>query len=104
MAHAHAGVPCEHPTKKACELARRAAMGQCTEMIDSKSDPYPCKNWAIDRIEGRGYCGQHIAAVARAADDRRRSQERRAQLDRNIDIYIAWRFEHPSVWDRMAES
>jgi hypothetical protein len=76
-------------------------MGQCTEMIGDKGEPYPCKNWAIDRIEGRGYCGQHIGAVARSADERARRRERQSALDKRIDIYLAWTADHPSVWDQM---
>ena len=76
-------------------------MGQCSEMIDSKSEPYPCTNWAIDKVKGRGYCGQHIASVVRADDERRRSEKARYELDKRIDLYLAWREEHPSIHDRM---
>jgi len=101
MAHAHLGVPCAHPTKKACELARRAELGQCSEMIEAKGEPYPCTHWAIDRIAGRGYCGQHIAAVARAEDETIRRNKVREEMNAHIDRYIAWREIHPSLHDRM---
>ena len=101
MAHKHLGVPCPHPTKKACELARHAELGSCQQMIDSKNEPYPCTNWAVDRIDGRGYCGQHIASVARAADEQVRQTKVRAEMNAHIDRYIAWRELHPSVWDKM---
>ena len=101
MSHSHAGVICDHPTKKACAAARRVAMGQCTEMIDSKSDPYPCTNWAVDKVAGRGYCGQHIAKIVRLENDRQRQVAAKADLERRIDLFLAWQADHPSVWDRM---
>jgi len=100
-AHSHSGVTCEHATKKACALARKALLGQCSEMIEAKAGPYPCTHWAVEKVGERGYCGQHIASVIRAEDDRQRNEKRRAELDGRIDTYIDWRTTHPSVWDRM---
>ncbi len=100
--HSHGGVVCEHVSKKACDLARKVAMGQCDEMIEAKGEPYPCKNWAIEKVGERGYCGQHIASVIRAEDDRQRQNKRRTEMDARIDDYMAWRQRNPSVWDRMS--
>jgi len=93
-------VVCEYPTKKACDLARKVALGQCSEMI-GKSEPHPCPNWAIEKVGERGYCGQHVASVVRAEDDRQRKIKVRAEMDNRISAYMAWRVDHPSVWDRM---
>jgi hypothetical protein len=102
--HMHGGVPCYqgYPSKKACDTASRLSLGQCSEMIEAKSGPYPCKNWAVEKVTGRGYCGQHIASVIRAEDDKQRKAKRRAEMDARIDEYTAWRSTHPSVWDKMA--
>jgi len=104
MVHAHSGVTCGHPTKKACDLARKVALGQCSEMIEAKGEPHPCPHWAIEKVAERGYCGQHVGSVIRAEDDRTRQAARRAEMDARIDAYIGWRAKHPSVWDRMNQT
>jgi len=101
MSHLHGGVVCEHPTRKACDLARKVAMGQCSEMIEAKNEPYPCKNWAVDKVADRGYCGQHIAAVIRAEYERIRRETAQAEITARIDLYLAWRKKNPSIHDRM---
>jgi hypothetical protein len=100
--HSHGGVVCEHSTKKACDLARKIALGQCSEMIEAKGEPYPCAHWAVEKVGERGYCGQHIASVIRAEDERQRKTRLRAELDGRIDDYMAWRKAHPSVHSRMS--
>ena len=98
--HSHGGAICEFATKKVCDLARKVALGPCSEMIEAKGEPYPCAHWAVERVGERGYCGQHIASVIRAEDDRVRAAKKRAELDGRIDTYMGWRAEHPSVWDK----
>jgi hypothetical protein len=101
MAHQHAGAPCPHPTKKACDLARKVEMGQCTAMVDGRNEPHPCTHWAIEKIDERGYCGQHLNSVVLAKYESDRKTRIVTEMNDRIDAYMTWRNEHPSVWDRM---
>lgn len=95
----HKGHPdCIHDTKKACEQARREAMGHCVELTGAGDE---CTNWAIEQVAGRGYCGQHLSSVLLKEDRDRRIARKRAELDGRITAYLHWRVEHPSIWDRM---
>ena len=104
-AHSHGGVACSFPTRKACDLARKAALGQCSEMVQAKGkgDPYPCPHWAVEKVGYRGYCGQHINSVILAADEMQRRIKAGEALEKRISAYLTWRIDHPSVWDRMEE-
>lgn len=102
--HSHGGVVCGHATLKACNLARQIELGQCSEMIEKRGEPYPCPHWAVEQVAGRGYCGMHVGSVIRAEDERQRKAKIRAGMDSDIGRYLAWRQEHPSVWDRMPPS
>jgi len=99
--HTHNGVICGYPTKKACDLARKVALGQCSEMIEAKGEPHPCPHWAVEKVADKGYCGQHLGSVIRAEFERDRTERLREELNARIAEYIDWRAEHPSVWDRM---
>lgn len=101
--HSHGGVVCEHPTIKACTAARRLAMGQCSAMKESKSDPEPCTNWAVDTVEDRGYCGQHVASMLSRAIEARRKQERVDRIGRSIAHFMAWNGVFPSIWDKFPD-
>lgn len=84
------------PTKKALLEAFRAEMGKCSAMIEEDK---PCEHWGVDRVDGKAYCGQHINSVYLAADVAQRKAIEKAEWRRREDRYIAWRSEHPSVWD-----
>ncbi len=73
-------------------------------MIEAKGEPYPCTHWAIDKVDDRGYCGQHIASVIRAEFEKGLKTRSRAEVNERIDRYLAWREKHPSVHDRMSLS
>ena len=89
---------CPYSTKKVCEQARREAMGKCAAMTDSGEE---CLNWAIDRVDERGYCGQHLSSVSLRKDREMRAARKKEELDMRIATYLDWQVEHPSVWDRM---
>lgn len=96
---AHKGHPiCEYTSKAACEKARRIAIGQCISMLDEDRQ---CPNWGTDTVDGKGYCGQHIGTVYRAADEAARRALEKARVNALIDRSLAWHAEHPSVWDQM---
>jgi hypothetical protein len=96
----HKGHPdCPHPTKAACERARRIELGQCQETTGDR-EPTPCRHWAVEIIGDRRVCGQHARSVAIRVDIERRRAAKRADLDRRLDEYVAWTAEHPSVWDQ----
>jgi hypothetical protein len=96
---AHKNHPtCEFTSKAACEKARRIAIGQCVAMLD---EDHQCSHWGTDTVDGRGYCGQHIGTVVRAADEAVRSATKKAEMNQRIDRALKWHEQHPSVWDRM---
>lgn len=83
---AHKNHPtCEYTSKSACEKARRIAIGQCVSMI---SEEKQCPHWGTDTVDGRGYCGQHIGSVYRAADEASRAAQRKTRVDLLIDTYL----------------
>jgi len=86
---------CPHKTKAACEQAQRAELGRCSAMTQSETE---CSNWAVDRVNDRPYCGQHIASIAAAADKERRQAIRKARMDQAADEFIEFTKLHPSVW------
>lgn len=102
MPHLHGGRTCEHPTKTACVAAQREKLGRCVELIASdRSGETSCKNWAVDRVNGKPVCGQHYLSILtreREAADRARRQ---AVLDGSIDAYISrqpQRFAATQTW------
>jgi len=100
--HRHAGTPCPHKTKASCKLARRVAIGQCVAMVVRKrADPLPCGNWGIDRVNDQPYCGQHLNSILLEADRSYRDRGHREAVARDIDAFMKWATEHPSVHDRM---
>lgn len=98
--HYHGGEACPHLTKKACDQARKEALGKCVAMTGDR-EPEPCRNWAVDRYDGRGFCGQHYASAVNRGIRAAREAAKRAELDARIDAFIAWTKDHPSVWDAM---
>jgi len=91
----HKGHPvCEFTSKAACEKARRIVIGQCVSMLDEDRQ---CPNWGTDTVDGRGYCGQHIGTIYRTADEARRRQERRDEVNARIDTYLAGTGQVPHV-------
>ena len=99
-AHSHAGIICPHPTKAACEKARREALGQCVEMTLAK-EPTQCRLWASSLVEGRPLCNAHAGAVLVRHLEERRKADKAAYLQSRVTAYRDWTAEHPSVWDRM---
>lgn len=96
---AHKGHPvCQYTSKAACERARREELGPCIAML---SEDRQCNHLATDKVDGRGYCGQHISSVYLAADNAARLAVKRAAVDARIDRYQQFVAEHPSVWDAM---
>lgn len=84
---AHKGHPkCEFTSKAACESARREAMGRCSAMTEKMTD---CTNWGVDHVNGKAYCGQHLASMALREDEARRQRERTAALDASVAAYLA---------------
>lgn len=80
---------CLFPTKAACEDARKAVFGQCRALKENKREPEPCTNWALNQD---GYCGVHLPLLARQLEGTfadRRIAEKKADLNRRIDTYIA---------------
>ncbi|HET7070137.1 MAG TPA: hypothetical protein VFI40_04890 [Nocardioides sp.] len=84
--HLHGGRPCIHPSKKACDDARHAALGRCVELTEKMTS---CRNWAVDRVNDRPMCGQHLASVVLAEDKAQRERGRRDRINRSIDAYLA---------------
>ena len=78
-----------------CDYAAAYQWGMCKAMV-GKRDPEPCSNKAI---AAEGWCGQHY--TSRVEEERRvaRIAIGRAQLNSQIDSYMEWRRDHPSVWD-----
>lgn len=99
MAHKGHSI-CEFSSKATCDKAARIAIGQCTSMIEEDRQ---CDHWGIDKVEGRPYCGVHIATVYLAADRAKRDREYRAAMDARIDRALLWHREHPSIHDHMPE-
>jgi len=96
---AHKGHPlCQYTSKAACELARRTVLGPCSAML---SEDRECPHLATDKVNGKGYCGQHIGTVYRADNDRARKAALVQAMDRRIDDALEYHAMHPSVWDRM---
>ena len=91
---------CIYPSIKACNEAKRLEMGKCVSMTGENDQ---CDNWGIERIEDRAYCGQHVTSVYLKADRERRAAAQKERLDAKVTTYLAWRAEHPSVWDSMRE-
>ena len=88
--HLHGARVCEHPTKKACEAARREARGRCTELVKSdRSGQTSCSNWAVERVNGRGVCGQHYEALLNREREAEARRRRQADLDKAINRYMA---------------
>lgn len=75
------------PTKKALLEAFHAEMGRCVALTEKQIE---CTNWAVDRVNGRGYCGQHIAGIVQREDQERRAAEKRRKLLLRIDEYLQW--------------
>ncbi len=89
---------CIFSTIKACEAAKRLEMGKCVSMTGEDTQ---CDNWGIERIDDKAYCGQHVTSVYLKADRERRAAVHKALLDEKVTTYLAWRAEHPSVWDTL---
>jgi hypothetical protein len=90
VAHQHAGRTCEHSTKKACDAARREVLGRCVELIASdKSGSTSCRNWAVDRVNGKAVCGQHYLSIWTRDREAAERARQRAVLDASIDSFIA---------------
>lgn len=89
---------CEHNSKAACEKAIRAAFGQCSELVGDKN-PRPCTRWGVDLVDGLPICGQHITARVTEKLVAARRIAAKADVNARIERYIAWRADHPSVWD-----
>lgn len=81
----------------ACDEAASHQWGRCKAIV-GKTEPESCVRWAAS---DEGYCGQHY--TARVENDKRKARElvSQLQLDERISSYLAWRAEHPSVWDVM---
>lgn len=95
----HKGHPtCEWTSKAACDKAARIAIGQCVSMIEEDRQ---CAHWGIGKVDDRPYCGQHLNSVFLAADQAARAAARAADINRRIDIYLAWTALHPSFSERM---
>lgn len=87
--HLHSGVECEHLTKKACEAARKEAMGRCSELLQSdKSGSTTCSNWAVERVNDRGVCGQHYGSMLDRQTKAEREAARRARIESAIQGYL----------------
>lgn len=103
--HKHGSLICEHPTKAACEQARRESFGKCVAMTEPKkknAEPGECTNWGTSYVGDRAYCGTHAGGVLNAELEAQRAAVKRAELDSRIDAYMDFRVDYPSVWDRMA--
>ena len=98
-------VGCPFKTKSSCEQAQREKLGRCVALTGdadakrSKQEPKRCSDWAVDRVDGFGYCRTHLTKMALAADDLKRSVARKQKMDEAADRFIAWRATHPSVWN-----
>jgi hypothetical protein len=91
----HKGHPvCEYSSKAACEKARRITIGQCRAMLDEDRQ---CPNWGIDTLDGRGYCGQHLPGLFRAADEARRLAAIRDAMNERIDAFMVKTGQTPHV-------
>jgi hypothetical protein len=91
----HKGHPtCEFNSKAACEKARRIAIGQCRAMLDENRQ---CPNWGIGEVDEKGYCGQHLPSIFRAADEARRVAAEKARVDALIDAYLLKTGQSPHV-------
>jgi len=98
--HLHAGKPCKHPTKAACEAERRAARVRCEGLLQEERgnrEPRQCVR-LVDPPER--YCSQHFVAAETERRETAKETARREDLDRRIADYMAWTADHPSVWDR----
>lgn len=93
---------CGHPTKAACEKARKEALGRCVSMTADKKTPTNCRLWATSIVDDRALCTMHAGQVLTAQIEAERKARKTAELNARIDAYLAWRAEHPSVHDRMA--
>jgi len=102
--HTHAGQPCEHGSKAACEKARREALGRCVAMLKPdkvNAEPKSCTLWATDRVNGRPHCGQHYASAVNQELQARAQRAKQERLDGAIDRYIAGsadRFRSVNSW------
>lgn len=61
-----------------------------------------CTNWATDEYDGKGYCGQHYGSRVNAGIAAEREASRQAEMQKRIEEFIAWKADHPSVWDSFA--
>jgi hypothetical protein len=94
---AHPECPHNARTWGDCDKAEQEARGRCASLVrDGEGE---CRNWGTDPHADRWWCGQHIASILLAEDKARREAARKARLDSDIDVHMAWTAEHPSVWD-----
>jgi len=85
-------------SKAAALRALHEELGRCVALTEKETE---CRNWAIDRVNDRGYCGQHVASILLREDSARREATRKAEVDHRIETFMAWSALHPSTWDRM---
>ena len=56
-----------------------------------------CPHWGTDTVDGRGYCGQHVGTVYRAADEAKRAAGERQRMNDLIDSYMTRQGATPHV-------
>jgi hypothetical protein len=85
----HKGHPqCIHSSMAACERARKAELGKCTELTQDKKQPTQCVRWGTGLVGGRSMCDMHAGMVIEREVQARIATETKQRVNDRIDAYL----------------